>query len=687
MFLFKQIPQHYTIIKKHFIFSIFAVAILTFAYLSSFQGSWHLDDEPNILTNTKLHLNEFKLANVLDAITANPSSPQRNKLYRPIPCLSLALNWYFSESEIFSYHIINFLLHLLTFLTLNKVCHLLLSHYFKEFTNENFIRTAAVTASLLWALAPIQTQAVTYIIQRMAIMAALFSILSIYAYLKGRTTEGKRFKWFLLSCIFFLLALGSKENTILLPASLFLIELSFFPKKTNRKQYVKIAAITILISIVGLFLIRIGLGLTPLNFLEGYGHRSFTFSERILTEPRIIINYLSQILVPLTTRLSIEHDITLSQSLFSPWITGPAILFILAICLFSLIYLKKYVFICFPLLFFSLNHIVESSIIPLELVFEHRNYLPSFFLFLPFGILFAEALHHKERFSPFLRKAIVICMSVFIIISAGATYSRNLVYATEGSLWQDALQKAPNSARAAHNLGRWYREQGQYQKALFFFNVSLSNIDKAASPDQTRSGALNGIASIEYLLGNYDQSLSTFSRCLEIDRTHESCLKNRTLAYIQSGKLNQALKDAELLTHSYPGNPEYIYLEALTSFKIGDYAQANRILSGIAGYTIQNPRISYLLGLTLLNLDAFPSCLFFINLAQKQDPNEISHYIARIIMQYHFSKNDLSTSIDSLLEKFSNIEINNGMENARNYYNNPVFYDIVLDQLNTTSAD
>jgi uncharacterized membrane protein len=103
----------------------------------------------------------------------------------------------------------------------------------------------------------------------------------------------------------------------------------------------------------------------------------------MLTEPRIVLFYLSQIFYPVPGRLSIVHDVQLSRSLLEPWTTLPAILVVLGLIGFGIWQLRKRPMLSFAVLFFFLNHTVESSIIGLELIYEHRNYLPSLFLFAP----------------------------------------------------------------------------------------------------------------------------------------------------------------------------------------------------------------------------------------------------------------------------------------------------------------
>ncbi|MCI5116823.1 MAG: hypothetical protein D3913_02445, partial [Candidatus Electrothrix sp. LOE1_4_5] len=198
----------------------------------------------------------------------------------------------------------------------------------------------ALLGAALWATAPIQTQAVTYIVQRMASLATMFTILSIYSYLKART-EGKYIRWVVLCILFFLAGIGSKENAVMLPVSLLLLEFSFFRHHISKQKIGWIVITSSVALLVGLLATHFLLGKNLLNIfdpsrlIDRYESRSFTLNERILTEPRIILMYLSQIFIPLVSQLSLVHDIQVSISLFTPWTTFPAIAVIFILIILS----------------------------------------------------------------------------------------------------------------------------------------------------------------------------------------------------------------------------------------------------------------------------------------------------------------------------------------------------------------
>ncbi len=658
--------------KNNKIFFFLAVAIAA-AYISVFNAGWQLDDYPNIIDNKNIHMSTLSIQQIDNALRANPLNEEY--LYRPIPCLTFAFNWYLGDGDIFGYHVVNLAIHIFTAWFLFLSLYLILKIQYVNYRHSSeFLLAASLLGTLFWALAPIQTQAVTYIIQRMASMAAMFNIIAIYTYLRGRTSTDKKYIWFFFCLLSFFAALGSKENSILLPFSIFFLEFSFFNSFVT-KQYIVISVLSVaIILIVAVLFIRYGLGITPfsiynpLSFLESYSNRSFTFSERILTQPRIVLMYLSQIFIPSTRFLSIEHDVVLSTSIFTPWTTIPSILIILLLISASLIFLKKYPLVCFPVLFFFLNHAVESTVLQLELVFEHRNYLPSLFLFLPVGVLIARILHSDSPQPTFRRAAAAVCVSLFLIVSGHATYTRNLTWATEGTLWTDAIRKAPNSARAAHSLGKWYRQLGEYRQAYHYFHLALLNADKAADPKMTKIAALNGLASIVYIIGNHDQSLQYFNQCLELDATDEACLKNRMLAYLQLGQPEKALSDGLRLTKKYPVPVEYQYLTAVAAYQTDAQELALNRMQQVVSRSLGDQQVMYLTGLLMMKKKAHFNSLFFLKQAAMLSPSDIDSQLA-LAAAYHASNQAELTEnlLDEMFKKHSLPVIVNALQGSKQH--------------------
>ena len=390
-------PRH----PKQWVALVLLFFLILIPYSNTFRASWHFDDFPKIINNSAIKITNLQPQTLYSTFfTPNGSGEsQKKKIYRPIPCLTFALNYYIGQYNVYGYHLVNFSVHFLTacilfltLLTLFKTPNLntkySASHY-----------CIALLAASLWAINPIQTQAVTYIVQRMAALAALFYLLGIYCYLEARLSGiGKRQILFFIGCfISFLLALASKENSATLPLALILVEIAFFqdvrnPRIRRRFLWVTMIAGVCLLVFGALFYLQGD----PSSIFKGYERRTFSPMQRLMTEPRVLIFYLSQIFYPVPTRLSIEHYVPISTSLITPWTTLPSIVLVLLLIAVGFYQMGKRPVISFAILFFFLNHLIESTIFGLELIFEHRNYLPSLFLFFPVSIGIKCLIEHYK---------------------------------------------------------------------------------------------------------------------------------------------------------------------------------------------------------------------------------------------------------------------------------------------------
>ena len=655
----------------------FLLTICFLSYSNTFQAAWQLDDVQHIVSNDKIHISSFSLSEINSALRSKAGS---DRLYRPITCLSLGLNWYIGQDSVFGYHVVNFIIHALTAWFLFLTLHLLLRIHYQEARPPQFFLTAALLGALFWALAPIQTQAVTYIVQRMAAMAAMFSIIAIYAYLQGRTTSRNKYLWFILCLFSFFAALGSKENAVLLLPSLLLVEFSFF-RRNITTQYFFYLFFTMFVVLIATFLfVRYGLGRDILTLLNGYSNRSFTLGDRVLTQPRIILMYLSQIFIPVAERLSIEHNVVLSTSLFSPWTTLPAIFLILLLVAGSLFFLKKYPLICFPILFFFLNHAVESTIIPLELVFEHRNYLPSFFLFLLIGMVIAHILYGKRPQPTFRKIAAASFAVIFLIISSHATYARNKAWKTEESLWSDAFRKHPDSARAAYMVGILHEQAEQYSKAYHMYQSALRNANNSVNKKSTQTACFNGLGSIAYKMGFYEPSLQYFTKCLDLESSNESCLKNRSLTYLRLGHPKKALVDAIELTDKYPDSLEYQYIKIASGYYSNDVNVSINTFQKIAASSLNDHGLMYMSGLAMLKIKKYQNSLIFLKRAVQLSPNDIDSKLA-LVAVYHAKNNHelVKKLLYNIFERYPFSIIKKSLKKTEGYYLNTELVKIIED--------
>jgi len=420
-------------------------------------------------------------------------------------------------------------------------------------------------------------------------MAGLFGIMAMYLFLKGKTTTLKPIKtiYYIICCICGILAIGSKENAVMLPIVILLYDFLLIQGVTKKslKRYSFFFLIAVLVCSALALLIAGPSVFNPKNLIAGYQNRGFSLSERLLTEPRIIIFYISLLLYPMPNRLCLEHDITLSTNLLTPISTIISILTIVLILCVAVTYNRKRPFILFCILFFFMNHLIESSVFPLELIFEHRNYFPSMLFFVPLTLLLSMGLSHftNKTFFQFLLAAFII----FTLIGWGhSTFVRNAVWRAHKTLLLDCVGKYPDLGRPHHNLGAYYEQMNMLEKAVpeYFTALNKENRNNLVARNWTYYdlGAIyQGVHQDEKALyyynqaqkyqphfapthvgkgllfmrqGLYDRAQSSFQKAVEADPENASAYGNIGFLHLLRGNIKEAIVSLKMATMKDPEN-------------------------------------------------------------------------------------------------------------------------------------
>jgi hypothetical protein len=374
------------------------IASLAFiVYSNTFYVPFHFDDRPNILENPNVQMKVFTWDRLVQFVKNTYGVSIRVFSY-----FTFALNYHFGEFNVFGYHLVNFVIHVAAGIFL----YWLLMLTFRLPSLQERYGTLSYKAALFTALVfichPIQTQSVTYIVQRMASMAGMFYLLSMVLYVKGRLSAGKgRFFYLGGAVLVWLLGVFSKENVAILPLFILLYEFYFFQKltvtRTGKKILLVLLILVILVVTVGLLL----WGKRYFNLIqEGYKIREFSLEERLLTQARVVLYYLTLLAYPHPSRLNLDYDFPISKTMVDPPTTLLSILIIIAVIGYSVWVAKKRPVLSYFTLWYFGNLVIESSIFPLEMVYEHRLYLPAvgpFILFSLFVIKGIEKLRTRFR--------------------------------------------------------------------------------------------------------------------------------------------------------------------------------------------------------------------------------------------------------------------------------------------------
>ncbi|HTT08833.1 MAG TPA: pilus assembly protein PilF [Gammaproteobacteria bacterium] len=427
-----------------------ALLLTVAAYWPGLRGEFEFDDYPNIVRVDALHVSQASVAAFKNAALAGNSGP----LLRPLAYLSFALNHYYFGLNPFYFKLVNLLIHLINGILLFLLGRILLAEM--AFAPA-MCEPLAAAAAAIWLLHPLNLTSVLYIVQRMTSLASLFMLAGLLCYAVGRRRmlAVGRGQGLIIGalCGFGLLALASKETAVLLPVYMLVVEVTVFRWRvavpTDRKFLYGFFTATVALPV----LLAVPYLLSgPEWFAEGYQSRDFTLIERLMTETRVLWFYLSLILYPDITRMGLYHDdITISRGLLSPPTTLAAILGIIVLIVIAARSSRRTPLLALAVFWFLAGHVLESTILPLEIAHEHRNYLPAYGPLLAttwaLTLLARAATHAWWRFAP---------AALFFVLILNNTFARAWDFGEYAGHTVEEAINHPQSARSLHALGWLY---------------------------------------------------------------------------------------------------------------------------------------------------------------------------------------------------------------------------------------
>ena len=419
--------------------------ILLGAYWSGLHGGFFFDDGPSILFAKGVHLKELSLAAFQEVLASGTSGPTQ----RPVAQLSFALNHYVSGLSPFAYKATNLAIHAANGLLI----YLLALRLTSPFGRKNSTLTPEIGAlglSSAWLLHPIQLLPVLHVVQRMTSLSAFFLLSAVLLHIDARERSGSSNKVQLLVTwlCFWPLSILTKETGLLFPLFVLAWELTIRKATHGTDCFTRAFTTTISTILLGA---SIYLLLPASNWLwAGYGFRDFSMVERLFSEGRVLWLYLSLIVCPRLGAFGLQHDdIAISTSLYSPWTTTPAVLSILALLWISWVSRKRFPLAAFGIFWFFIGHLMESTILPLELAHEHRNYLPLFGVLLSFFSLMERLVERKG-----IGQTLGIALSVsFIAYASFVTTLRAHAFGDNIRMTQMEAENHKNSPRAHYEAG------------------------------------------------------------------------------------------------------------------------------------------------------------------------------------------------------------------------------------------
>lgn len=452
------------------------LAVTALAYWPGLSGGFLFDDYPNIVDNHALQIKQATIPNLVSAALSSPSS----EFKRPLASLSFAANCLATGLDPYWMKLTNLLIHLLNGVVMFLLARALLECAARR-SDTSPPRPGAGWVALLitagWLLLPINLTGVLYVVQRMESLANLFVLLGLLGYVQGRRRMLAGNAGFLRAGASVILAtvvgITAKETAVMTPLYAFLIEWTVFRGMTaeGRRDH-RITAYFLLVLVLpliaGLCWLLPGL-LQP----SAWATRDFTLGERLLSEARIVVDYIRWTLLPTPHALSFYHDdYTVSTGLLQPWTTLPSILALAALLALGIGLRNRHPIAALGILLFLGAHTLTATILPLELIYEHRNYFPSF------GLLLAVVplLTSTRMPMPLARYTLLVGL---LVVWAGQTASSAYAWGNTLRLSRTLAERAPDSPRAQYDLGRTDIILSHYDPQSPFTQAAYAPLERA----------------------------------------------------------------------------------------------------------------------------------------------------------------------------------------------------------------
>lgn len=430
------------------------------AYWPGLSGPFLFDDFTFITAVNKWAAGEQGLAMT---VLPNPGSVVFS---RPVAMGSFAVSAWLGAGDPFAYKLGNLIIHLLCGVLIFVVMR---RAFAEDRALASFAWPLAAFLSVVWLLHPLHVSTVLYVVQRMAQLGALFTLLAVACYLVGRRRliagQTRSAAWLLFAAFPCALAVGllSKQNAAIAPFLCLALEMAYFSRERLHRPMV--LAFFAVFALVPLLAVASLLVFSPQSLLAAYGDWGFTLEERLLTQPRAVLDYARLTLLPDGPRMGIyTDDFPISTGFLSPPQTLLAFVMLAAVTGLAVAVRNRAPTVLAGWGLFLFGHGVESTFLPLEMYYEHRNYLPSVGLLMAFPgllVLLPDRLNAVR-----LRRIVILGGGGLLAVLAFATFGRALVWQSEEGIVTQAVIQRPRSMRASLDMGKIHITRQEYDSAI-----------------------------------------------------------------------------------------------------------------------------------------------------------------------------------------------------------------------------
>ncbi|MFH0981499.1 MAG: tetratricopeptide repeat protein [Planctomycetota bacterium] len=528
-------------------------------YLNSFSGAFVFDDIRNIVDDKRIR-------RLWPLWGSTPAS-------RPLVSLSLAVNYALGELNVWGYHAVNLGVHLLAALTLFGIVRRTLSHEALCETYRGEAPWLALTVALIWVVHPLQTESVTYVIQRAESMMGLFYLLTLYCVICGADSL-RGWGWYVAAVVCCAMGMGSKGIMVTAPMVMLLYDRAFLSSSFGQilrwrwGLYAGLAATWGILAAVGVFR---GVLAPPGEAAAavGFGIKGITPLQYALAQPGVVLHYLQLSFWP--RPLCLWYWRPLAQTKLA--VMGPGLV-IGGLLVATVWAFRKHSPLGFVGAWFFLILAPTSSIVPIkDLAFEHRMYLPlaAVVVLAVFGVRWAlEYASGRLSWAARVRRGIA---GGLVLAVAGAlgfgTWQRNRDYRSAETVWRDVVAKNPRHAPARFNLANLLVEQHRLDEAIELYEQALTLWP--AYPE-----AHNNLGSALLERGRLDEAVTHFARAVQLRPDYAEACSNFGVALIHKGRTAESvspLTDALRLKPDYPEAHNYLGVALLAQNKPAEAMQ------------------------------------------------------------------------------------------------------------------
>ncbi len=541
--------------KVWFGLAVFTIILsIWIGYHNTLNHSFHFDDTHAIVNNKQItELGDFRDLHYWMDINN-----------RPLSYFSFALNYKTGKLEPKPYHMINILIHILSAILLFMVIYMVFTTTVMGRSRlKKYVIPLAALAAMIFALHPVQTQSVTYIIQRMESMAWMFSLASLLSYLHGRIlhSQGKRLitfmPFYLLAFLTWIAALLSKQTAAALPLVCLAAEFFFITGKDGKpyKRYLVIA--TLLAAVLAVFVVATDLIPPEKGSLPKLAY--------LATQMKVIVKYMQISILPV--HLTLDYAFVKSSSLLEPVVLISSLVHLVMIAIaFSL--RKRNPLAGFGILLFYLPLAITSTVFPIrDVIFEHRIYLS----LAGFGLILSSLFFSFMVLRP--KRIWYLIPAVYLLTLGIAAFERNKVWQDNCTLWKDTLEKEPGSSRAWLAVGDCYKQQNNFVQALKHYNQALLL-------DSTNATALNNRGNLKLTQNDLEGAIADYNTIIRISPEFRNlAYLNMGIAYTKKGEPLKAVQEYTKAINAGNAETRVYFHRALSYVYLGDYPHAESDLN------------------------------------------------------------------------------------------------------------